>query len=62
MVYGKECESQDSGPSAEILISFISSLIINLLTQRWAADNYCRDQNLESHLTLSGDLSAKSRT
>ena len=41
MVYGKECECQDSGPSAEILISFLSSLIINLLTQRWAADNYC---------------------
>ena len=38
MVYGNECESQDSGPSAEIIIRFILSLIINLLTQRqlWA--------------------------
>jgi hypothetical protein len=41
MVFGNECESQDSGPSAEILISFISSFIINHLTQRWANNNYC---------------------
>ena len=38
MVYGNECISQDIGPSAEIIISFILLLIINLLTQQqqWA--------------------------
>ena len=30
MVYENECESQDSGSSAEILISYILLLIINL--------------------------------